>query len=313
MKEKSLSIGASARSILAHLTGGQTQTGDYPRDSGDFGRCEAILDAKPELRARLPEMADVNAYWAALVPHWEAIRAASPEAQTAAIRHIIAPVQKADPDHIPFGPDASIQLGPITFKGDATEDDEDLFQRAVMLVWKESKASTSVIQRHLGIGYNKAAALIERMEDLAIVSKPNHVGKRTVHSPADLQRALNIREEITEIAGDEAAPILLKALVAGLKKIPQQEKPTMAGKGHNSAAYNVTADELRQFIERAEQLAAEKKDIAEQEKELFAEAKGRGYDTKVMRKIIALRKRKPDEIAEEEAILTLYCEALGMA
>lgn len=81
----------------------------------------------------------------------------------------------------------------------------------------------------------------------------------------------------------------------------------------NPDAYNVTADELRQFIERAEQLAAEKKDIAEQEKELFAEAKGRGYDTKVMRKIIALRKRKPDEIAEEEEILELYRAALGMA
>ncbi len=78
-------------------------------------------------------------------------------------------------------------------------------------------------------------------------------------------------------------------------------------------AYNVTADELRQFIERAEQLAAEKKDIAEQEKELFAEAKGRGYDTKVMRKIIALRKRKPDEVAEEEEILEVYKTALGMA
>ncbi|MBD1202526.1 MAG: DUF2312 domain-containing protein [Rhodobacteraceae bacterium] len=77
-------------------------------------------------------------------------------------------------------------------------------------------------------------------------------------------------------------------------------------------AYNVTADELRQFIERAEQLAAEKKDIAEQEKELFAEAKGRGYDTKVMRKVIALRKRKPDEIAEEEAVLEMYKQALGM-
>lgn len=76
--------------------------------------------------------------------------------------------------------------------------------------------------------------------------------------------------------------------------------------------YNVTAEELRQFIERAEQLEAEKKDIAEQEKELFAEAKGRGYDTKIMRKIIALRKRKPDEIAEEEAILEMYKEALGL-
>lgn len=81
----------------------------------------------------------------------------------------------------------------------------------------------------------------------------------------------------------------------------------------NPDPYNVTADELRQFIERAEQLAAEKKDIAEQEKELFAEAKGRGYDTKVMRKVIALRKRKPDEIAEEEAVLEMYKAALGMA
>jgi uncharacterized protein (UPF0335 family) len=76
--------------------------------------------------------------------------------------------------------------------------------------------------------------------------------------------------------------------------------------------YSVTADELRQFIERAEQLAAEKRDISEQEKELFAEAKGRGYDTKVMRKVIALRKRKPDEIAEEEAIMDMYKAALGM-
>ena len=76
--------------------------------------------------------------------------------------------------------------------------------------------------------------------------------------------------------------------------------------------YAVTADELRQFIERAEQLASEKRDIAEQEKEVFAEAKGRGYDTKVIRKVIALRKRKPDDIAEEEAIMEMYKTALGM-
>jgi uncharacterized protein (UPF0335 family) len=77
--------------------------------------------------------------------------------------------------------------------------------------------------------------------------------------------------------------------------------------------YAVTADELRQFIERFEQLESEKKDVTEQQKELMAEAKGRGYDTKVMRKVIALRKRKPDEIAEEEAVLELYKTALGMA
>lgn len=77
-------------------------------------------------------------------------------------------------------------------------------------------------------------------------------------------------------------------------------------------AYNVTAEELRQFIERYEQLEAEKKDVAEQQVELMAEAKGRGYDTKVMRKVIALRKRRPDEIAEEEAVLEMYKQALGM-
>ena len=88
----------------------------------------------------------------------------------------------------------------------------------------------------------------------------------------------------------------------------------MAEPGHNSGdAYTVTADELRQFIERAEQLASEKKDITEQEKELFAEAKGRGYDTKVMRKVIALRKRNADDVAEEEAIIDMYLVALGMA
>lgn len=79
------------------------------------------------------------------------------------------------------------------------------------------------------------------------------------------------------------------------------------------ATYSVTADELRQFIERFESLDAEKRDIAEQQKELMAEAKGRGYDTKVIRKVIALRKRDKDDIAEEEAILEMYKAALGMS
>lgn len=75
---------------------------------------------------------------------------------------------------------------------------------------------------------------------------------------------------------------------------------------------NATEAELRQFIERAEQLAAEKKDIADQEKELFAEAKGRGYETKVMRKVIRDRKIARDALAEFEAIENMYRNALGM-
>ena len=78
-------------------------------------------------------------------------------------------------------------------------------------------------------------------------------------------------------------------------------------------AHNITAEELKQFIELAEALAAEKADVAEQEKELFAEAKGRGFSVKVMRKIIRDRKLKRDELAEFEAIEELYRQSIGMS
>lgn len=92
----------------------------------------------------------------------------------------------------------------------------------------------------------------------------------------------------------------------GRPKKQQAESPAPAGS--NALA----RDELRQFIERVERLNAEKADIADQIKEVFAEAKGRGYDTKVMRRVIALRRRDKDEVAEEESILELYLSALGM-
>lgn len=76
---------------------------------------------------------------------------------------------------------------------------------------------------------------------------------------------------------------------------------------------NPAGDEIRAFIERYEQLDAEKKVISDNMKEVMAEAKGRGYDVKVLRKIIALRKRSSDDVAEEEAILDMYKAALGMA
>ncbi|ETX26679.1 DUF2312 domain-containing protein [Roseivivax isoporae] len=81
----------------------------------------------------------------------------------------------------------------------------------------------------------------------------------------------------------------------------------------DDGGYGVAAGELRQFIERFERLEIEKKEIADQQKEVMAEAKARGYDTKVMRKVIALRKREPDDIAEEEAVLEMYKAALGMS
>ena len=75
----------------------------------------------------------------------------------------------------------------------------------------------------------------------------------------------------------------------------------------------VAAGQLRAFIERIERLEEEKKTIADDIKEVYAEAKGTGFDTKAVRTIIRLRKKDQAERQEEEAIIELYMAALGMA
>ncbi|MCI4660492.1 MAG: DUF2312 domain-containing protein [Neomegalonema sp.] len=85
----------------------------------------------------------------------------------------------------------------------------------------------------------------------------------------------------------------------------------MSGDDHTSTVA-VSAGQLRSVIERIERLEDEKKELMDQIKEVYAEAKGNGFDTKTIRKIISLRKKKPEERSEEEAILDLYLNALGM-
>ena len=90
----------------------------------------------------------------------------------------------------------------------------------------------------------------------------------------------------------------------------------MSNTGHNSgddfSTVQVAADQLRTIVERIERLDEEKREVAEQIKEVFAESKSNGFDTKTLRKIIALRKKDPNERSEEEAMLDLYMSALGM-
>ena len=73
----------------------------------------------------------------------------------------------------------------------------------------------------------------------------------------------------------------------------------------------VAGDRLRSFIERVENLEEEKQNIMGDIKEVFAEAKGEGYDVKVMRQIIRLRKMDRNDRAEQEALLELYLSAIG--
>lgn len=80
-----------------------------------------------------------------------------------------------------------------------------------------------------------------------------------------------------------------------------------------SDASGFARDQLRAFIERIERLEEEKKTIAEDVKEVYGEAKSTGFDTKVLRKVIAIRKLDQDERMEQEAVLDTYLHALGMA
>lgn len=84
--------------------------------------------------------------------------------------------------------------------------------------------------------------------------------------------------------------------------------------GHNSGvsdAQRVAQSELRQFVERVECVRAEKKALTDAEREILAEAKARGYDTKALRRVIQLRALDPEELAEFESVVSLYRESLG--
>lgn len=90
----------------------------------------------------------------------------------------------------------------------------------------------------------------------------------------------------------------------------------MTGIGHNSGGIGMaeaTDDRLKLLIERIERLNEEKKGISDDIRDVFAEAKAVGYDTKILRKVITLRKMKPDELSEQNTILNTYMAALGMS
>lgn len=79
------------------------------------------------------------------------------------------------------------------------------------------------------------------------------------------------------------------------------------------ADLGVARDQLRAFVERIERMEEERKAISDDIREIYAEAKGNGFDTKVLRQVVRIRKQDRSERLEQEAILDLYMHALGMA
>ena len=174
------------------------------------------------------------------------------------------------------------------------------FEHARELVIVHDKPSSSWLQRQLGVGYNTAAGYIERMEQEGLLSAPDHVGKRTVlpHAITDVEKlAANLAARGAHVSrgSDGHAQIVIPV------ELPEAHRTT-----------EVTDDRLRLLIERAERLEEEKKGISDDIRDVFAEAKAVGYDVKIMRQILKLRKMRPDDIREMEMVLDTYKAALGI-
>lgn len=80
----------------------------------------------------------------------------------------------------------------------------------------------------------------------------------------------------------------------------------------DEVAHRFAKDQLKAFVERIERLEEEKKALSDDIRDVYAEAKGNGYDVKALRQVVKLRKQDKDERAEQEAILETYLQALGM-
>lgn len=165
---------------------------------------------------------------------------------------------------------------------------DPMIRSAASYVIRTGKVTVKGIREACMVGPYRAGEIIASLEALGVVGQADRTEKRSV---------------------------LLTELPPALD--PKAAKPRMKETPEDVAvrekAENAAGEELRQFIERVEHLEAEKKEIAEQIKEVMAELKGRGYCPKIARKVIALRKRDKDDIAEEEAVFDMYKAALGMS
>lgn len=189
---------------------------------------------------------------------------------------------------------------------------------------------TSFLQRRMGIGFNAAARLIERMEDEGVVSRANAFGKRTLLKTDDqLIESLMEAARTADNEADRSAALTAAVAVQSLKTQPKKGEMRMDdvteegddedrfgnGKPKNVQAPGsnvVTGEELRTFFERIEQVRGDKKKLSAVESEIFAEMKSRGYDAKVARSILKIRANPPDAQAEFDAVSELYLAAVGM-
>lgn len=95
--------------------------------------------------------------------------------------------------------------------------------------------------------------------------------------------------------------------------MPKAENPRAVSGNNSKDVGGIAADRLKAFVDRIESQEIEKKEISDGIKEIYAEAKGTGFDATIIRRIIAERKKNADDLREQEELMDLYRQALGMA
>lgn len=193
----------------------------------------------------------------------------------------------------------------MSFENIAVKD--NYYNDAVSLVKREGKASTSFIQRHLQIGYNRAARIMEQMEKEGVVGVVDSLGKRQVIG-------FEQRENLTEIEVMSKAENLEEQEQSRVdkKRGEKPDLPIMEDADKTNDVGGVAGKRLKSFLDRVERLEEEKKGLADDIKKIFAESKSVGFDVKTMRKILKLRAMPTDKRREEEELEELYRAALGM-
>lgn len=172
------------------------------------------------------------------------------------------------------------------FKGD-----KKMYEAAVDLIRENQRISVSFVQRKLKISFNTASAIIEQLQTDGIVSAPDSNGRREV------------------LVGPKANPNLGKVL----KRKDNPDEPVLAPVASIDAEVGgIAVDRLRSLIERIERLQEEAQGIASDIRDVFAEAKSAGFDVKIMRMILKLRKMNAADRDEQEVLLETYRKALDI-
>jgi uncharacterized protein (UPF0335 family) len=119
-------------------------------------------------------------------------------------------------------------------------------------------------------------------------------------------------EDAAEVAGMAIGEARLTAAEDAKNPPPEEAYALLNTEEPIMSTDHVAGDEIRLLIERYERLDEEKRGIADDQKDVMAEAKGRGYDPKILRKLVAVRKKKREAVQEENALFETYANALGM-